>query len=892
MKVDSNSPRSSAVMRRYATGLALAGSVLLTGCFDGGSSSSSSSDNNEVNEQLFPANGKLAATIRRTTGGVPHVTADNLSSAAFGHGYAQAQDNVCLLAEAIVKARSERSKYFGPGPDALFGVGLNIVNDFSYKAQRIYSGAEEQVDDLNPESRAMVEGFSAGYNKYVEETDPADLPADCRNAEWVQTITPVDLLAHYRIAAQYASGAAFATGAVFLAVPRDESPAPTPVNPVTDTDKVEKLLKQVVATAEKGAGSYRGFEQMGLASNAWGIGKTMTEQGRGALLANPHFPYTGHRRLYEVQMTVPGYLNTHGAGLLGTAIPLINFNENLAWSHTVSASQRFTWYELTLKDGDNLTYIKDGEERPIKVETFQIEVKMGGTEPMVLERDFYFSEYGPMLAANAVDDELPAWGSNGAVNNSPAAYTYRDANANTNQLLDTWLKMSLATNLDEFQNVFEECGTTLWTNTTYADDQGNAFYIDSSSVPNLSEKSIALVNFKRQFSPAYAALFEEGITLLDGSTSEDDWVEGPCNGLVPYENKPKLVRTDWVQNSNSSHWATNPDAFLTGFSPLFGPEKSEINPRTRLGLKMLQNPMDTGMPTAPAPAGQDGKFSAEELIGVIWNNRAWYAEQFLPELQQRCDAIGSATVAGEDLTSWCDALQSWDGLYNIDSVGAHIFRVFIANYHNQSDTDLTVGFRPDDPVGTPSSPSDTNKGTPEDSMLQALAAGVTALKSQSILPTDELGSLQYYRPSGGAQPGTAQVPVFLTDPIPWHGGDGNVDGAFNAIGVVDSEFAEDTRFPRIDPSTIDDTAGLSDGTDNVDGWLMARGTSWHFGLEFTDNGPEAYGLLSYSQSTDPMSPNFKDQSVQYSNKEYRQLFFSEEDIAANVLPQGEMTITQ
>ncbi|MFP3442224.1 hypothetical protein R0K18_31290, partial [Pantoea sp. SIMBA_133] len=85
--------------------------------------------------------------------------------------------------------------------------------------------------------------------------------------------------------------------------------------------------------------------------------------------------------------------------------------------------------------------------------------------------------------------------------------------------------------------------------------------------------------------------------------------------------------------------------------------------------------------------------------------------------------------------------------------------------------------------------------------------------------------------------------VFQTQPIPWHGGDGSIDGAFNAIGVVTDPFLEDTRFPRIAPSTIDNTAGLSDGSDGIDGWLIARGTSWHFGLEFTDNGPEAYGLV-------------------------------------------------
>ena len=871
--------------------LVLLGSTLLTGCFDGSSSSSGSSQP-ELDTNLFPADGKLVATIRRTEGGVPHVKADNLKSAAFGHGYAQAQDNVCLLAEAVVKARSERSKYFGPGPDAGFGVGLNVVTDFSYKAQKIYSGAEAELPTLSDESRALIEGFVEGYNRYVIETDPATFPAECESQAWVKTITPVDLLAHYRVVGQYASGNSFATGVAFLAVPPEVSPAPTPVAAISANDVVEKLQKDVVETALASAKSIQNFSDTGLASNAWGIGKTMTEQGRGALLANPHFPYTGHRRLYEVQMTVPGYINVHGAGLLGTAIPLINFNENLAWSHTVTTSRRFTWYELVLKDGDNLTYIKDGQEKPITSETYQVEVKVPGMpEPLVLERDFYFSEYGPMIAANAINPQLPAWGSNGSLNaGKKVGLTYRDANANTGGLLDTWLQMSLAKDLSEFQNVFKNCGSTLWTNTTYADDQGNAFYIDSSSVPNLSDKAAALVNLRR-LQPAYAGLFDQGVTLLDGSQSIEDWVETQCGALTTYDQKPKLLRTDWVQNSNSSHWSTNPDEFLIGYSPLYGDEKAPINARTRLGIKMLQNPMDKGFPSAPLIAGQDGKFSAEELIGVIWNNRAWYAEQFLPELKDRCNTIGSTPVDGRDLSSWCQALDSWDGLYNLDSKGAHIFRVFMANYLGDMDSDLTKPFSPADPVGTPALPDEQNAGTPVDTMLLALSAGVGDLQSQGIQPADELGTLQYYRASGDVIPGSGDTPIFQMVGIPWHGGDGNIDGAFNAIGVVKDNVAEDTRFPRIAPTTLPNTAGLSDGSDGIGGWLMARGTSWHFGLEFTENGPEAYGLVSYSQSSDAMSPYFKDQSQMYSDKNYRKLPFTEDEIAVSLVTNGESTIS-
>lgn len=864
-----------------AAGVALASSFLIAGCFDG--SSSSSGSDSSVNEQLFPADGKFEATIRRTTNGVPHVKADNLASAAFGAGYAQTQDNVCLLAEAIVKARSERAKYFGPGPG-----DINIINDFSYKAQKILSGAEEEYPNLSAETRAMIEGFTAGYNKYVNETAPGDLPSECRDQPWVKEITPVDLFAHYRIVGQYASGALFATGAVFVAVPDGESPLPTPVASVTGTEGKEQQndLKRMVANAHIGASSQTDFQDIGLGSNAWGIGSNMSEQGKGALLANPHFPYTGHRRLYQVQLTVPGYLNTNGAGLLGTAIPLINFNENLAWSHTVTTSRRFTLYELTLKDGDDFTYVKDGVEKPITSETYQVEVNTGGPTPLVLEKTFYFSEYGPMLAADAVTGgALPAWGVNGT------AYTYRDANAGTEKLLDTWLQMSRASNLDEFQAVFENCGTTFWTNTTYADDQGNAYYIDSSSVPNLSGAALAVVDFKRAVNAGYNQLFNNGLTLLDGSKSRDDWVEGKCNGLVPFEQRPQMVRKDWVQNSNDSYWSTNPDQFLTGFSPLFGSEETPLNPRTRIGISMLQNPMDAGFADR-APAGQDGKFGAIDLIEVIYNNRTWYTDMFLAELRSRCTTIGATPVnlsAGGTRTvnTACDVLQSWDGVYDTDSIGAHVFRVFIANYREDFGTDLTVPFDAADPVATPSTPSASNAGTADDTMLIALADGLEALDSVNIAYDSPLGDVQYYQPTGGVPPGG--TPTTLGNPFPWHGGDGSIDGAFNAIGVVTSPVAEDTVFPRIAPETISNTAGLSD--QSGEGWQMARGTSWHFGLEFTEQGPVAYGLTSYSQSSDSDSTHFNDQSLRYSEEDYRQFWFDEADIEANLLANGEITIT-
>lgn len=865
---------------------AVAATALLAGCFGDSQSKPIVQPPPPPPDRVNAGPGGPVATIRRTTNGIPHISADNLESAAFGMGYSQAQDLVCYLADAFVKARSERARYFGPGPG-----NIHIINDFSFLAQRIRSGAAAEFAAMSVESRAMVRGFTAGYNKYVRDTDPGDLPPECRNGPWVFEIEPEDLVAHYRIVAQFASGDLFATGAVFIAVPPGVDPSPVPVAAVGDPAVLD-LFEQTPMLARRHASERENYVDTGLASNAWGIGSELSETGRGALLANPHFPYTGVRRFYESQIIVPDYINVRGAGLHATPIPLIGFNENLGWSHTVSTSRRFTLYELTLKDGDPLTYIKAGVEKPITVETFEIQVNVGAPDPITVARDFYFSEYGPMLAADAVTSGgLSPWGGPGTAG-QPAAYSYRDANANTNGLLDTWLRMGQARDVDELFAVFQNCGSTLWVNTTGADSDGNAFYIDSSSAPNLSPIALGVIDAKRQASAAYNQLFNAGLTLLDGDNIRDDWVAGQCNGLTPFAQKPKLVRSDFVQNSNDSHWSTNIDAPLEGFSPLYGPERSTLNPRTRIGLTMLQNPTDPGFADG-APAGQDGLFGAEELYRVIVNNRSWYAEEFLDALRARCTAAGATEInlpggSSRSVASACAVLADWDGVYDLDSVGAHVFRVFIVDYRSKFGTHLTEPFDPADPVGTPGVPAPLDAGDiANDPMLVSLAAGLERLDIGGIAYDARLGDVQYFQPSGGAPPGG--TPMDLGPSFPWHGGDGTLDGAFNAIGVVNQNTAEDTRLPRVNPPQIPTTAGLS--ATPGQGWRMARGTSWHFGLEFTDEGPRGFGLLSYSQSTDPDSPFFNDQNTRHSDKNFRPLLFTEAEIAASVLPGGEITIS-
>ena len=133
--------------------------------------------------------------------------------------------------------------------------------------------------------------------------------------------------------------------------------------------------------------------------------------------------------------------------------------------------------------------------------------------------------------------------------------------------------------------------------------------------------------------------------------------------------------------------------------------------------------------------------------------------------------------------------------------------------------------------------------------------------------------------SGLSDVKTGGAAQFAGPPIPWHGAQ-NVEGGFNIVEPDTSPVEEGTRYVRVAPSATLPRSGQLSATSG-EGWSVARGTSWHFGLAFTDTGPEAYGLVSYSQSDDAGSPYFPDQDMRYSNKNPRRLRFTEAEIAAD-----------
>src|SRR5690554_7720820 len=77
-------------------------SILALGaCLGGGGGGGSSSSEPST---------RFSATIERTAYGIPHITADDYAGAGYSHCHAMADDNLCVMADAFITYRGERSQ--------------------------------------------------------------------------------------------------------------------------------------------------------------------------------------------------------------------------------------------------------------------------------------------------------------------------------------------------------------------------------------------------------------------------------------------------------------------------------------------------------------------------------------------------------------------------------------------------------------------------------------------------------------------------------------------------------------------------------------------------------------------------------------------------------------
>ena len=745
--------------------------------------------------------GRYFAVIRRTEYGIPHILAHDYGS--LGYGYAFAQDNLCVMADMVVTLRGERSRFFGPramSDDTLGPQTSNLDSDIYYRGLRA-SGLLQRLLARpaplgpTPQARQLVAGYVAGYNRYLRDTTVARLPdPTCRGKSWVVPITAVDVWsALYDI--DTLNGSVAFRPAIATATPPTASSPATRAVPVFPT-----------------AGPANG-----IGSNGWALGRDATRGHDGMVLGNPHLPWTGDARVYQVQLTIPGRLNVSGAGLYGVPAIMIGHTEHVAWTLTASHAQRGTIYALKLVPGQPTSYLVGGKPEPMTQRKVTVTVRNPSGTLSTVTKTLYGSRYGPVVANG--------W-------TKTTAFALADANADNIRSLNEWLAMGRSQSLGQLRRAENTYQGLPWMYTLATSTAGTVYFADASVAPHVSDA---------EAKPCEAGLPQPpgGPVTLDGSTTSCGWGSDPDAiepGIFGPGHYPRLTRADYVANSNNSPWLANPHTRITGYPSAIYDTRQQLELRPRLSLNMI----------AERLAGTDGLgpagFTLPTLQATMLGNRNYSADLARHAVVRMCRAHPVLTARNGtpvDVRAACAALAAWNGLANTGSRSEVLWRQAYSSLNYAPANWWRIPFSAAHPLTTPRGLNTGNAG-----VRHALADAVQFFHSHHIPLNVALGSTQHY----------ASVPL---------PGCTEGEGCFDRVEGVGGP-----------------GSGVNITADNGSTFIMAT--------ELTPRGPRTRTILTYSESANPDSPHFSDQTVLFSRKQWVTERFTQAQISSD--PRLQVTV--
>ncbi|KAF6692716.1 acylase [Pseudomonas sp. EKM23D] len=722
---------------------------------------------------------QASAEIRRTGFGVPHIRASDERGLGYGIGYAYAQDNMCLLANEVVTVNGERARYFGP-EQATLEERNNLASDVFFHWLNTPQAVAAFWKAQSPQIQQRIEGYVAGYNRYLQERGA---PAQCQGA-WVRPLVAEDLVKLTRRLLVEGGVGQFAEALVGATPPQ----ASASVQP-------DAKAFALAAAQQQRFSLDRG-------SNAVAVGQERSFNGRGMLLANPHFPWVGGMRFYEMHLTIPGQLDVMGAALPGLPVINIGFNRRVAWTHTVDTSKHFTLYRLTLDPNDATRYLLDGKSIALDKTSVAVQVKQADGSLKEVNHTLYSSQFGPVVQWPGKLD----W-------DRRYAFSLRDANLGNDRVLQQWYAMNQAGSVKALQTSVQSLQGIPWVNTLAADDQGQSLYMNLSVVPNVSTTKLA------QCSDPRAGL---QMIVLDGAHSACAWDIDPKAaqpGIFAADQLPQLLRSDYVQHSNDSAWLANPQAPLSGFSPVISQDRIGLGPRARFALQRLHS-----LSNRP--------INAADLRNMVMDNEVYLAGQVMPDLLEFC--ANHLATDPQTLQPLCDSLKTWDRHANLDSGVGLVHFINLMEHLQQIPDAWRVAFDPSQPLTTPRGVAIERPAVAK-AVREAMLASAADVAKRGLTSTSTWGDVQV----------SGQTPI--------HGGPQEL-GIYNAMQSV----------PRSDAKRE-----------------VISGSSYLQIVTFDDHGPHAEGVLAFSQSSNPASPYSKDQTQAFSKKTLSPLPFTDDQIQAD-----------
>jgi acyl-homoserine-lactone acylase len=289
-------------------------------------------------------------TIRRDTFGVPHILAATEEAAAYGFGYAQAEDHGAEIVRRMIAARGEQAKYFGES---------GLEDDFEMVQFDNIGEATRGLDLVSPLYRRILSAYVAGVNTYLTE-NRRELP------DWATAISAADVLANSRAGA---------------------------VNALAGPALRQQLRNKYSASPSSAPDNAWIDEAPG--SNAFALAGSRTTAGKPILLGNPHLNWSS--LYWEAHVRVPGRIDFYGSTLVGIPVLRAGFNDRLGFVTTNNAPDLDDVYALEIDPERPEHYRFDGRSMPLLRR--QVTVKVRSADGTLREetRTFWNTALGPIL---------------------------------------------------------------------------------------------------------------------------------------------------------------------------------------------------------------------------------------------------------------------------------------------------------------------------------------------------------------------------------------------------------------------------------------------------------------------------------------------------------------